>query len=569
MRPLAVAVILTCSANLAFAQTPDLHRSGLPRRQADRLERLIEDSATRRFEGDATIRPTETIEGNVFLHRGILNVAGTVRGEIIVVDGDVIFEEGASVGGDVTVVGGTIRNVEAAVLAGTVTEFGEGFGLLAQARRIHGGHDDWRADWRADRDEWGGSDDRRWRADFGSADFAVRVGANYNRVEGLPVQFGPDLRTGGRSPLRLEALAVWRTDVGPITNTERMGYAARLEQYLGRNVRVGASVRSTIDPIENWNLDDIEATLATAMLHQDQRDYFEREGWSTWVRYAPRRSPLDVVFEYRDERHRTAAARDPWTLLNREDLWRNQPLVGEGRIRTVNATASWDTRAGGDFAYRGWYLGATLTHGVDGGLTLPAATGPTGATLQTTAYGSDFSAGLIDLRRYEPVGYGGAIGLRAVAGGSLDGKALAPQFQHALGGAGTLPGYDLMSADCGARQAAVQAGDPQAPRFYYPSYGCDRFAMAQAEYRGGMSINFGGDERDDRHWNFDADFNWTVFFDAARGWALGDDPARNDTGMLYDAGVGFIIGGFGIYGAAPLNGETRAARLFVRLGPRF
>jgi hypothetical protein len=567
MRPLVVAALLTCSANLAFAQTPDLHRSGLPRRQADRLERLIEDPATRRFEGDATIRPDETVEGNVFLHRGILNVGGTVRGEIIVVDGDVIFDEGASVGGDVTVVGGSIRNAESAVLAGTVTEFGEGFGLLAQARRIHDGRDDWRGDWRADRDDWGRSEDRRWRTDFGSADFAVRVGANYNRVEGLPIQFGPDLRTGGNSPLRLEALAVWRTDVGPITNTERMGYAARLEQYLGRSFRIGASVRSTIDPIEDWNLDDIEATLATAMLHEDQRDYFQREGWSAYIRFAPRRSPLDLAFEYRDERHSSVAARDPWTLIHREDLWRDQPLVGEGRIRTINATASWDTRAGGDFAYRGWYLGATVSHGVDGSLTLPAAANATGTLLERPTYGSDFTAGLIDLRRYEPVGFGGAIGLRAVAGGSLDGKTLAPQFQHALGGAGTLPGYDLMSADCGARQAAVQTGGPTTPRFFYPSYGCDRFAMAQAEYRGGMKFNFGGDDEHD--WNVNTDVNWTVFFDAARGWALGVDPVRNDTGTLYDAGLGFIVGGFGIYGAAPLNGENRAVRLFVRLGPRF
>jgi hypothetical protein len=567
MRALAAAVLLACSAQATLAQTPDLRHSGLPRSEAERLERLIDDPATTRFDGDTRIRQSETIDGNLYVHRGILTVAGLVRGEIIAVDGDIVLEPGAEVTGDITVVGGNVRGAEEATLAGTVTEFGEGFGLLAQARRFHDGSDDWRGDrWNSDWDRYRG-EDHGWRTDFGSADLAVRVGANYNRVEGLPVQFGPDLRTGGSNPTRLEALAVWRTDIGPLTNTERMGYAARIEQFFTRDFRIGASIRSTVEPIEGWNIADLEASLSAAMLHEDQRDYFEREGWSAYMRLAPRRSPLDIVVEYRDEKHHSLAARDPWTLFNSDELWREQPLIAEGRIRTVNAMASIDTRRGGDFAWRGWYIGANVVRGIDGDFAVPAALDVDNQPVSVQTFDTDFTTGLIDIRHFEPVGWDGSLGIRAVAGGSLDDRPLAPQYQHALGGVGTLPGYALMGADCGARQVAVQSGGGVS-QFFFPSYGCDRFAMFQAEYRGGMNLHF-GDDHHDHDWNFDADFNWTVFFDAARGWALGNDPSRSGTGMLYDAGLGVIVGGFGLYGAAPLNGNDRGVRLFVRLGPRF
>jgi hypothetical protein len=558
MRALPALVLVLVSAGPLAAQTPDLRRAGLSRDEARRLEAVIEDDDTRHLSGDATIAADHVIDGPVYLERGILTVAGTIRGDLIVVDGDVVFQAGARVTGDVTVIGGTTVDAGMATLAGTLTEYGEGFGLLAQAERLHDGRDDWRGDWR--------DTDRRdyWRDDRYAgqqADLAFRVTANYNRIEGLPIGIGPDIRSGGSTPTRLEALAIWRTDVGPLTNTERMGYVGRLEQYLIGGLRVGGSVRSTVDPIEGGSVTDLEASLAAAMFHEDQRDYFEREGWSAFVRVHPRRSPFDVIVEYRDERHTTVTPRDPWTLFNRDDPWRYQPLVGEGRIRVVSGSMSWDTRRGDEFVQSGWYVRASVLRGVDG--TLDLATADPLNPLASAYDVSELSAGTIDVRRYAPVGWIGSLGLRFTAGGSLDETPLAPQFQHALGGAGTLPGYPLLSVDCGARDFSVASAGQR----FFASYGCDRFALAQIEYRGGFDIHMGHDR--DHGWDVDTSVDWTVFFDAARGWAVGDDPDRADTETLYDAGAGIILGGFGVYGAVPLTGQDRELRLFIRLGPRF
>ncbi|MGH7501593.1 MAG: hypothetical protein ACREL7_07520 [Longimicrobiales bacterium] len=567
MRVAATVLFALAVAASVQAQDYDLRRSGLPRETARHVRALLDDPATRRFYGMSTLASSETIDGNVAVSDGVLRVAGTIRGELVAVRADVILEPGAMVDGDITVVDGALSGEDAARLAGTVTVFGEGFDLLATAERFHDAPARW-----TDEDRW---DDGDWR---GHARLDVRVAQNYNRVEGLPVQIGPDIRTGGAWGSRLEALAVWRTDVGPLTDTRRMGYLARFEQSLGtRAVRIGATARSTVDPIESWSLTNLEASLAASLFHEDQRDYYEREGWSAFARIAPPRTPLDVTFEYRDETHRSLAARDPWTLFNDDHVWRAQPLVAEGDVRLVRASVAWDDRWEPDFRTRGWLAKAELAHVLDGTLSVPATAALAGAT-HGFAPGLDFTSGyttgLVDLRRYQPAGPGGIFGMRVVAGGSLDSRALPPQFQHALGGAGGLPGYSLFSADCGARNAFVvrDEDDADSPAAFFPSYGCDRFAMVQFEYRSGMDLHFGhSDDDDDYGWSMDSDVDWTVFFDAGRGWALEQDriAGRSDTRTLYDAGAGIILGGFGIYGAVPLDREDRGLRLFVRLGPRF
>jgi hypothetical protein len=503
------------------------------------------------------------VDAAVVAEGGVLTLGGTILGQLVTLGTDVVFEPGARVRGDVLVVDGTVRGQEDAELEGSVTVYGPSDTWMS-ARRLH------RSARSRDRD---GAGPRR-----GGADFTIEVAGNYNRVEGLPVAFGPDIRTGGRLPLRIEALAIWRTEAGPLTVSERMGYAARVEQFLpGRALRLGASVRSVVQPIEAWSFTDAEASLATAVLHDDLRDYFEREGWSAYARLAPAGSPLDLVVEYRDERHASLAARDPWSLFSGGSAWRRQPLVAEGSVRSLHGGLELDGVRGWDFGREGWYGAASLEHVLDGALAVPpTAPLPGSAAGPARSFAAGYTTALVDVRRYQRAGPGGILGLRVVAGGGLEKAPLPPQFQHALGGAGSLPGYGFFSADCGARAALVTRADRDGEATFHPSYGCDRFGLVQAEYRGGFDLHFGGrrdgddKERGWRHRNVDIDVDWTVFFDAGRGYTYDTDGGRSgDTGALYDVGAGIVLGDLGIYGAAPLSGTDRDLRFFVRLGPRF
>lgn len=564
---LPICLLAALLATPLHAQELDPWRDGLPAATAERIEALLADAATVRFHGNAVVAADRIVEGAVVAEGGVLRVAGTVRGHMVTLGAELVLEPGARVLGDVLVVDGGLRGEEDAEITGSVTVYGPSHDR-ARVRRIHGPAGRWE-----DRDD-------RIAGRRGYADFRVEVAGNYNRVEGLPLAFGPDIRTGGTLPMRIEALAIWRTDAGPLTDSERMGYVARAEQFLpGGALRLGASVRSTLQPIEAWSVTDVEASLATAVLHEDRRDYFAREGWSAYARLAPRGFPLDAVVEYREERHGTLAARDPWTLFSGGGAWRLQPLVGEGRIRSLHGALSMDGVRGWDFGQRGWYATATLEHVLDGQLTVPQLSLPPGAPggiVPGRTFEAGYTAALLDLRRYQNAGLGGILGVRVVAGGGLEKAPLPPQYQHALGGAGSLPGYGLFSADCGARDHVGTRGDGPGEARFHPAYGCDRFGLVQAEYRGGFDLHFGGRDhragkaRGWRPHDFDVDVDWTVFFDAGRGYAYAaDGRTAGDTGMLYSVGAGFVLGDVGLYGAVPLTGSDRDLRFFVGLGPRF
>ena len=571
MRAFLLAMCLAAAATAAEAQERPLADADLPRGVEEKLTAIIEHPDTRKITGEVTIN--EAQGGNVVVFNGPLTLGSKIDGQLIVVDGDVRFEAGAEVVGDVTVIGGEAFNLENATIGGTVTLYGEGFTPFDRDDRLLAVNSRTRRVYR--------EDDHR---DWGHSTLSLHTGWNYNRVEGLPIQFGPIIETSGRNPTRVEAHAIWRTEVSGPFESEDWGYALRAEQFFGgrRDFRLGGTFKSVIEPIEDWQLTKSEASLATFVLHSDYRDYFEREGWSAYARYAPRATGFSATVEYSVEDHTTQPARDPWTLFSNGDDWRLQPLVAEGRFRSVNAALQLDRRNDTDFPSAGFLVRAEVTRGTGGSLAIPAANpwSDAGALADAIPVNPRFTRGLVDARVYRRVGHDATLSLRAVGGGAFSNEALPPQFQHALGGAGSLPGYSLFSADCGARRSPVIRASAGENNSYYPYYGCDRIALFSAEYRGGFDFHFGGvnfwDDEEDADsdewgWHVDANPNWIVFFDAARGWASREAELRGaaDTPNLYDVGAGILLGDFGIYGAVPLTGTDRAMKFFIRLGARF
>jgi hypothetical protein len=555
---LVTALTFLSLASSALAQTPDPFRAGLPQTTARRIDRLMRDSSTRRLERGGRIESSETVPGSIVAWGGTLTVAGQVGGEVVVFDGNVVLESGALVRGDVTVVGGSLFGLEMARVEGGVMEYEEGFGLAARRILAH----------TRERDP----DD-----DHGGSNIVVGIEGNYNRVEGLPVRFGPDLRTGGVNPFRAHAFAVLRTETG-FFDTRAMGYRAGFEQRIpgGGGLWLGASAYSLVQPIETLSFTNTEATFAAALFHEDLRDYFERTGWSAHMRFT--RDPVTLRVEYAREDHETTPLRDPWTLFREDASWRFLPLAAEGEMGLVRASAELDTHDDEG----GWYARAEVQRSVSGEIAIPArfvsGLDPM-EPLAPTLFAEPFTVGFADLRRYQPIGSEGILAFRVMAGGNLQRAPLPPQYQLALGGPGTLPGYAQFHADCGARTNLVMRQDDASqenPAVHYGAYGCDRVALFQVEYRGGLNLRFGDDDESEhrrhRHWDIDIEPDWTVFFDAGRGWSYdGSTPGlvRTSQRTLFDAGAGFIFGGLGVFAAVPLTGEERPLRLFVRLGNRF
>jgi hypothetical protein len=548
---------------------------GLPPEVAEPIVAFFNNPATIHFTGRTRIPAERVIVGDVAVLGGPLALAGRVEGSVVVIDGDVELLPGAVVTGGLAVVGGTVSGLAEALVQGEVRTFPE---------RL-------RYRWRGDRlvlDQPAHSEEparpTRW---LSRSDFLIATGRSYNRVEGLPITFGPVLEMGGSNPTWVRALAIYRTESGATLDPDRLGYYLRGEQFLGGRgaVRVGATLHSTIDPIEDGHVIDLENSLATFLLHRDLRDHYGREGWSVFASVDAPRTPWDVTLALRSEHHSSVPTGSPWTLFRNQETWRAQPLVGEGRLTSLALDGRWDTRNSPGDPSHGWYVTGQLEQALRSDLGRPEAVLSEPLPIVEPvrvggeAYPGGWIRGRLDVRRYNRLSPEARLNLRLLVGGSLDGSPLPPQRQHALGGEGSLPGYPLFALDCGARtrhvyhSAAITAPvttTRDTPPLFVPGYGCDQFALFQAEYRGKMSLRlgWGGDWGDAQGWGWDLGWaaapDWVAFADAAQGWGIG----RPDADLALDLGFGLLFHRVGVYLATPLTGEGRV-NLLVRLGPRF
>jgi len=569
--------LILASPHLTLGQERPIEDADLPRWVEEDVIDFFNDPSTIQFTGRSRIPSTRVVVGNVGALGGPFAIAGEVDGDLVVVNGDLVFESGGTVTGDVLIVGGRILGEELGLISGDLRVFEEPLRYVQRGDRIS-------AVRRRPTDEGG-----RFSRDFpwGDARFTLKAGQNYNRVEGLPVIFGPSIRTGGHNPLRLDIWGVWRTEMGLDLGREDFGYLLRAEKSLGGRgqLAIGGTGFSIIDPIEDWGLSNLEASLATFILHKDYRDYYERIGWSAYARLRIPYLPVEFKAEYFEEEHVFAPVAGPWSLTKNNKIWREQPLVAEGELRYVEGSLTVDTRNRRDNPSDGWYITANARQGLGGEIFLPAhrtSNDPQAALIPALEYDTDFLTGFVDVRSYNRVGPGSSLNLRGIFGGTLNDVPLPPQFQHALGGEGSLPGYTLFSADCGARSVTrgydVTIDDLTVRDPVFPSYGCDQIALFQVEFRGGLFVDWdfgrGGDEdvwEDDWDWypRVELSPDWTAFFNMGRGWTV---DGLGDTETLMDVGVGLYLGDLGIYYAYPLNEDASGGRngnFFIRLSRRF
>lgn len=539
--------LLVAGAHALDAQVP-LREDALPDTIAERVIDLYNRDGTIRLNGASEIAAGTRVEAGIAVLNGPLRIAGAVVGDVVVINGDAQLADGAQVAGDVIVVGGTVTVAAGAQVRGQV---------LGYREPLRFRYEDGRLRYVPPHLERGLSAGREWR--FGRADILLASHESYNRAEGLPVTSGPRLRLGNSKPTHLQAFAIYRTASGLELDTDEMGYLLAAEQQLGvRGLRLGASLYSEITPIERWQVTARESSLATFLLHRDYRDQYERTGWSAGARMERQDRPWSAELRYRDEEHASVRARSVFTLFYHDDAWRREPVVAEGRLRSLAATFRYDTRNDPVDPSFGWLLQVGMERGLGGTLELPAdVPGQSGAR-------TDFTELQLDARRYLRLSPYAQLAIRALVAGSLDGEPLPPQRQHALGGEGSLPAFQLFQFDCSARAEATQDGNA------FPFYGCDRISLLQLEYQAGFPLFRRLAEEIGIGTRFTNAFRWVAFFNAGRAW--NEPDARDGRGgglsdLAADAGAGLRIGRLGAYWAVPLSSSDKRINFFVRLGP--
>jgi hypothetical protein len=551
---------------------------GVPREVSLEVTRVFNAPGTRRVRGDFALAETDTLRGDLAVLNGTARLAGVVMGQVIVLNGDARLVENARIAQSLTVVGGLLEAPERPNVGGEIRVWSSRYRYREESDTLVA-ETDFLARWsRWVRDEERGGTESQ---------LFVTSAHTYNRVEGLPIYVGPRFRTRtGETRIRGELFGIFRTGDGLVWKRENLGHRALLEVRQGNRmgVAVGGRLFDEVDAMERWQLTDAEIGLNSFLFTRDYRDYWQRHGAQGYLSlFGGRNSELRA--SYGQERWSARRARDVWSLFNDDIPWRVNPDADEGVLHLATFSGTLDTRTNARNPRAGWYLRGEYERGT-GRLDrlAPLTEGVRTATTGDITYGR----ALFDLRRYNRLGPGAQLNLRAVLGGWTDGDALPLQRRLAVSGLDALPGFDFRrligAADEGTCATGGDAGYAALGR---PAQ-CDRMVLLQAEWKGDFRVNLFGADDDfgDRRWSVSrmrADGSWVVFANSGRGWLVGDRTGATDADALRyrrntiptigswrtDIGGGFDFGDFGVYVAQAVSQSGLSPNVYVRLARRF
>ena len=542
----------------------------LPRLVAEEAIRFYNAATTTRLVGRSRLPHGNEWRGDVAVRNGAVSVGGRIQGTLLVVNGDASVDSGAVISGDLIVIGGIATQAPGAAVGGEVRVYRAPLGYRTQGEEI--------ALARVNPRRWlrNLGLEKSWGTAESRSSLTLATGGTFNRVEGLPVVFGPmfDWKLQENVRFRLDALGVFRT-AGDLTDRRSdLGYLLRTELRSGEVPAYGAELRAydAVVPVEDWGLHNAEIGWAAFLFQRDYRDYYLSKGLGGRVFVRPARL-LRLGVEWRRDWQTSVAARDPWTLFRHDQPWRPNPPIDAGHYTTLSGTVTLDTRNDRTDPTAGWFMSAQLESSRSTDVS-PQTGVPTTVRRPLPTDGSyKFTRAFVDLRRYTRVSPSGRVNLRMLAGGWLGGDPLPLQRRLSIGGADPLAGYAFRHTACNRDITdAAFTGTLVAA--------CDRVLMVQAEYRGHISL----------HWAYNSSRpedeesksllalrgpDLVVLGDAGQAWLVGNGPGRVPSdrlptlgSWLGDLGLGVDWGGFGLYVAKAVTaGEP--LRFTLRLDHRF
>ena len=315
--------------------------------------------------------------------------------------------------------------------------------------------------------------DDDWDDDWGRGN-RISPDVRYNRVEGLYLGF------------RVEE-DYWRSHYprrpflygfsGYAFKAKELQYRIGLEKGFFDELRMafGGEYHRIIDTEDRWIIPDIENSLAAFFLKEDFQDFFLREGGSGYIRQNVTRD-ICLTAAYHYDVIDSVEKNTNWALFGGKKHFRDNPAMDAGEMRSVVGKLVIDTRNSEKRTTRGWYVQAEGEYA--------------GKDLKGDF---DFNRLLVDIRRYQPIGFGEGIDFRLRVG-TISGEMIPWHKSFHLGGLSSLRGFPYKAFPAG----------PMSP-------GGNRMLLAQLEYRMGSQ-----DLPDELDWGLLERFNIILFADA--GW---------------------------------------------------
>ncbi len=405
---LAAGLWLAATASDALAQQPVIT-----------VDPEIPSAVRARIDSALAAVDPVSIADSVFVPRGL-----TREGALVQVGGTVIFE--GRVTGDVTAIDSQVYVRPGAMVEGRLTVFGGALygSTLATVR-----------------------DGEEWVRDaplevVTEVDGAIRIAYvkperpfpiepkglfgfvpyHYTGVNGLAFSIAVGLRQRPEWPrTRLAGGPVFRTARGDV------GWDVELaREFSDGGGEIGVRTYSRIDTSQRWHRSDFGNSLRSLFFADDDRLYFEREGYEAWVSMLPV-PQVRLRFHWVDDEFDSLETEDPFAFFGGDEDWRVNLPITPGEGRALGARVTFDARNSSRFATRGVYADLQYDHWGFGG-------------------DFEFDWAQAEARGYLPTRGGSFAAMRVVGGGRLGGgDSLDPQFLYRLGGRRTVVGTSSLS----------------------------------------------------------------------------------------------------------------------------
>lgn len=383
-----------------------------------------------RFFGDVIIEEDERIDGDVVIMKGSAHLKGEVDGDIVAIFGDIKLDSTGYVRGDVVSVGGKIFRDEGSYVGGDVVQTTWTGVRVNEPDREYEDQDDDKWDhWEWDR--WRDKYRTRWNDEDYEEDMENGL-VRYNRVEGLFLGLqvpNNQWYTHSRHHVKIYGHA------GYGFKSKRGRYQIGLERWIFDDFRftLGIETHDMTDTEDRWIISEFENSLAAFFLREDFRDYYRRYGTSVYAIQNITRH-FRVKGGIRRDRFYSMEKKTNWSLFGGDKKFHENPAVEEFEMKSVFGHVGLDTRNHLFNPNEGWFIN------INGEFVRP----------DINKYSEhDFDRLIIDLRRYQPIGYGENLDFRFRLG---TGRGKLPvQYQYDLGGLSSLRGYDFKEFENGDR----------------------------------------------------------------------------------------------------------------------
>ncbi|MFQ5677949.1 MAG: hypothetical protein ACE5HP_00645 [Gemmatimonadota bacterium] len=362
------------------------------------LARFLATESYRIWARDTILARPDTVFESLLVLEASVRVAGTVRGSIYVVDGDLFLRPGAHISGDVVVLGGGYyRSGLAEVRGGVTYRPNEPLRVLPEegGYRIFSVLEPPRV--------------------FRLAGLYGLRAPTYQRVDGWTFEVGGRLQAS-RWPGKPELRGSFRLT----TTGEDFEASGRQIWHPGRRIRVGVEGGRETRTNEAWIRPSLSNTLSFLATGSDYRNYYGADFASLFFEVGDRRGWSGrLAAGWEDDR--SLIARDR-TILFDDDEVKPNPPVDDGDIYSLHAVLDYHRRSGG--VRRSLHLHVE------------------GAT-QDVAGDLSFLMGEGQFFLRQPVVGGHSVELMAISRGDLAGR-LPQQRWSAIGGVGTLPTFPIL-----------------------------------------------------------------------------------------------------------------------------